>query len=331
MRLFIRDHRTLVAMQIVQLFLVLLIYWLDGYRHFLTGLYSVFVGLVLLTGYLVYRYVSLRQLYRTLSEPMAELDDSIQGLGSGPLPEAVDALLQSQYGHYQRRIKLAEKARKDHLAFMNQWVHQMKTPLAVIRLTMEEDDPRSASVLEEAERMEKGLETVLYAARLETFDRDFRVEPVSLKAICENAIRDNKRLFIGSKVYPDLQVDAGLKVESDSKWLGFLVGQIVTNAVKYSADSHEKVTFSSLTRGADAVLEIHDRGIGIPPEDIKRVFQPFFTGGNGRKRKFRESTGMGLYFVREIAERLGHRIELESEPGVGTRVRIVFASHLTSV
>ncbi len=330
MRLFIREHRPLVLMQIAQLFLVLLIYWLDGYRHFLTGLYSVFIGLVFLTGYLVYRYVSHRELYRALSDPMASLDDSIQGLGASPLPEAVDALLQSQYGHYQQRIKLAEKARKDHLAFMNQWVHQMKTPLSVIRLTLEEDDdPRSDSLLEEADRMEKGLETVLYAARLETFDRDFRVEPVSLKAICENAIRENKRLFIGSKVYPDLQVDAGLLVESDAKWLGFLVGQIVTNAVKYSADSHEKVTFTSLTRGAEAVLEIRDRGIGIPLEDVKRVFQPFFTGDNGRK--LRESTGMGLYFAREIAERLGHRIELESEAGAGTRVRVVFSSYLTTM
>ncbi|RED60602.1 sensor histidine kinase [Cohnella phaseoli] len=330
MRLFIREHRPLIFMQIAQLFLVLMIYWLDGYRHFLTGLYSVFIGLVALTGYLVYRYQAERRLYRTLSEPMAELDDSIQGLGQGPLPEAVDALLQSQYGHYQERIKLTEKARKDHLAFMNQWVHQMKTPLSVIRLTMEqEDDPRSASVLEEADRMEKGLETVLYAARLETFDRDFRVESVSLKTICENAIRDNKRLFIGSKVYPDLQVDPALLVESDAKWLGFLIGQIVTNAVKYSAESHEKVTFFSFLRGSEAVLEIRDRGIGIPPEDIKRVFQPFFTGDNGRK--FRESTGMGLYFAREIAERLGHRIELESEPGTGTHVRIVFISYLTTV
>lgn len=330
MKLFIREHRLLILMQIVQLFLVLLIYWLDGYRHFLTGLYSVFIGLVALTGYLFYRYQSEQRLYQRLNEPMGALDDSIQGLGKGPLPEAVDMLLQSQYGLYQKRIEQTEKARKDHLAFMNQWVHQMKTPLSVIRLTMEEeDDSRSVSVLEEAERMEKGLETVLYAARLETFDRDFRVEPVSLKTICEHAIRDNKRLFIGSKVYPDLQVDPRLHVESDAKWLGFLVGQIVTNAVKYSADTHNKVTFITFVRGTEAILEIRDRGIGIPPEDIKRVFQPFFTGDNGRR--LRESTGMGLYFAREIAERLGHRIELESEVGAGTCVRIIFVSHLTSM
>ena len=111
MRLFLREHRVLVLMQIAQLFLVLLIYWLDGYRHFLTGLYSVFIGLVFLTGYLVYRYVTHRQLYRALSEPMAALDDSLQGLGSGPLPEAADALLRSQYGHYQESIKMTEKAR----------------------------------------------------------------------------------------------------------------------------------------------------------------------------------------------------------------------------
>ncbi|MFC4597831.1 sensor histidine kinase [Cohnella hongkongensis] len=330
MRLFIREHLPLILMQIAQLFLVLLIYWLDGYRHFLTGLYAVFIGLVFLAGYLIYRYVSHRSLYRALSEPTASLDDSIHGLGTAPLAEAADGLLQAQYRHFQQQIKAAEKSRKDHLIFINQWVHQMKTPLSVIRLTMEEeDDPRSASVREEADRMERGLETVLYAARLETFERDFQVEPVSLRSIAENAIRENKRLFIGSSVYPDLQVDARLLVESDAKWLGFLVGQLVTNAVKYSADSREKVSFSSFVRGTEAVLEIRDRGIGIPPEDRKRVFQPFFTGDNGRK--YRESTGMGLYFAREIADRLGHRLELESELGVGTRVRVVFSSYLTSM
>jgi len=330
MRLFLREHSSLILLQIAQFFLVLLIYWLDGYRHLLTGLYSVFVGLVFLTGYLLYRYSTHKSLYRRLSEPMETLDDSIQGLDAAPLTEAIDSLLQTQYGHYQRQIKLAEKSRNDHLAFMNQWVHQMKTPLSVIRLTMEEqNDSRSASVLEETDRMEKGLETVLYAARLETFDRDFQVEPVSIRTVSENVIRENKRLFIGSKVYPDLQVDAGLSVESDAKWLSFLVGQIVTNAVKYSADSHQKVTFASFVRGEEAILEIWDRGIGIPQQDLKRVFQPFFTGDNGRK--FRESTGMGLYFAYEIASRLGHKIELESEVGEGTRVRIVFGSYLTSM
>ncbi len=204
----------------------------------------------------------------------------------------------------------------------------MKTPLSVIRLLIEEaKDERSASLLEETERLEKGLDTVLYAARLETFDRDFHVEAVRLRSIVENIIHENKRLFIGSQVYPELQVDPELVVESDAKWLAFMIGQLVTNAIKYSAGSHKKITFSSSVTDREAILEIRDRGIGIPLSDRKRVFQPFFTGENGRQ--YRESTGMGLYFASEISSRLGHRIELESEVGAGTSVKLIFTSYLT--
>ncbi|QMV44719.1 sensor histidine kinase [Cohnella cholangitidis] len=330
MKLFAREHMPLVILHVVQLFLVLLVYWLDGYRNFLTGLYSIFLGLVLLTGYLIYRYYSHHSLYRRLTDPMETLDDSIQGGGYTPLSEAVDQLLQTQYGHYQHQLKVAEKSRNDHLNFMNQWVHQMKTPLSVIRLMLEEkDDPQSASILEEADRMEKGLETVLYATRLETFDRDFQVTRVSLRMIVEKVIHENKRMFIGNKVYPEMRIDSELVVESDAKWLGFMLDQLITNAIKYSADSHQKVTFTSSVSGTEGILEIRDRGIGIPLTDRKRVFQPFFTGDNGRK--YRESTGMGLYFVQEIANRLGHRIELESEVGEGTCVRLIFSSYLTKM
>ncbi|WP_256757618.1 HAMP domain-containing sensor histidine kinase [Cohnella sp. WQ 127256] len=330
MKLFLREHMPLVILHIVQLFLVLLIYWLDGYRNFHTALYSIFIGLVLLTGYLIYRYTSHLSLYRRLTDPLETLDDSIQGGGYTPLSEAVDHLLHTQYGHYQQQLKIQEKSRNDHLIFMNQWIHQMKTPLSVIRLMMEEsDDARSVSILEETDRMEKGLETVLYAARLETFERDFQVEAVPIRAIVENVIHENKRLFIGSKVYPELNVDPHLIVESDAKWLTFMINQLVTNAIKYSADSHQKVIFTATQSENEACLEIRDHGIGIPVADRKRVFQAFYTGDNGRK--YRESTGMGLYFVQEIGNRLGHRIELDSEVGEGTCVRIVFSSYLTKM
>ncbi|MFC5406304.1 sensor histidine kinase [Cohnella soli] len=331
MKLFMREHIPLVIIHIIQLFLVLLIYWLDGYRNVPTALYAIFLGLVVLTGYLFYRYYTHQSLYHKLVTPLETLDDSVADRsGNAPFAEAFDRLLKSQYGHYQQQLKQLEKIQSDHLAFMNQWMHQMKTPLSVIRLLMEEgDDPRSVSVLEETDRIEKGLETMLYAARLGAFERDFNVESVGLRAIVENVIHEHKRYFIGSKVYPELQVDPRLFVDSDGKWLAFLIGQVVTNAIKYSADSHQKITFSSSTTNKEAILEIKDRGIGIPPEDRKRVFQPFYTGENGRK--YRESTGMGLYFVQEICNRLGHRIELESQVGQGTTVRIMFVSYLTKM
>jgi signal transduction histidine kinase len=126
-------------------------------------------------------------------------------------------------------------------------------------------------------------------------------------------------------VYPEVRVDSDLTVQTDAKWLRFIMLQLLSNAIKYSAGTGLKVTIQA-HRSEDhrqVVLEITDRGMGIPKSDMKRVFDPFYTGENGRKLK--ESTGMGLYLVKEVVHKMNHRIELESEPGRGTTVRLIFS------
>lgn len=101
-----------------------------------------------------------------------------------------------------------------------------------------------------------------------------------------------------------------------------LIGQILSNAIKYSSGSREKIKVKACKEGNTAILEIADNGVGIPKQDLPRVFKPFFTGENGRD--FKESTGMGLYLVYEITKQLGHSVEIHSEVGKGTVVRIKF-------
>jgi signal transduction histidine kinase len=103
-----------------------------------------------------------------------------------------------------------------------------------------------------------------------------------------------------------------------------MLNQLLSNAIKYSAGTNTKIRFTAREAEADEVhLSIQDSGIGIPEADLKRVFRPFYTGENGRK--YRESTGMGLYLVQEICQRLGHRVELVSQEGAGTTVTLIFA------
>lgn len=170
--------------------------------------------------------------------------------------------------------------------------------------------------------MKYGLEMVLYMARLETFEQDFYVERVSLEDIVQEVIHENKRLFIRSYVYPEVKVNQHFAVETDRKWFRFILNQVISNAIKYSAGSRKNVTIVALARELSVILEIQDCGVGISKEDLPRVFRPFYTGENGRK--FKESTGMGLYLVKNIIERLDHKIEIESEVGKGTKVRIIF-------
>ncbi|WP_028596773.1 sensor histidine kinase [Paenibacillus assamensis] len=322
MKLFIREHVPLIGFTLIQLCLVLLVVWFDGYQQIGTALYAMFLGLFVLLGYLIYRYVTHRKLYERLSRPLASIHDG--GITADtPLGHAIDSLLEKQYGYYQQQLKTWERKQQEHLTFMNQWVHQMKTPLSVIELIIQDgEDIDPTSISEETDRLRQGLEMVLYMSRLETFAQDFHVDRVSLHAVVKEAIKDNKGFFIRSYVYPENVVPEELFVETDVKWLRFVIYQLLSNAIKYSAGSREKVTISAYTEGRSVFLEVIDRGAGIPKQDVSRVFRAFYTGENGRA--YRESTGMGLYLVKEVVDKLHHNISLESTVGAGTTVRIEF-------
>ena len=325
MKLFLKEHALLIGVQIIQFFMILAIYWLDGYRHLLPALYGIFLGLFFLTAYLAYHYASRRKFYQRLTEELASLDDSFQTTENSPISKALDHLLKVQYRHYQTGIKALESRQEEHLKFMDQWVHQMKTPLSVIELIAQNlDEPDSSSIREETDRMKTGLSTILYMARLRTIEQDFHIKPVHLSKIIHEVNGENKRFYIRNGVYPNLIQDKqDMIVETDEKWLFFMLSQLINNAVKYSRGKSNRIDIDIFEKNGEAVLEVKDYGVGIPEADKRRVFEPFYTGENGRK--FRESTGMGLYLTKEAADHLGHRIELESEPGKGTIFRLIFS------
>jgi len=202
----------------------------------------------------------------------------------------------------------------------------MKTPLSVIELTAQNlDEPESSNIREETERMKTGLNTVLYMARLRTIEQDFRIKPVCLENVIHEINQENKRFFIRNEVYPKLEQERkGITVESDEKWLLFILTQLIQNAVKYSTGKTKQIIISLYERNGEAICDVRDFGIGIPLEDRKRLFQAFFTGENGRK--YRESTGMGLFLVKEVTDYLGHAVEVESIVGEGTTFRVIFSA-----
>jgi len=333
MKLFFKEHALLIVVQIIQFFVIMAIYFLDGYHHLLPALYAVFLGFFFLGGYLIYYYYSRRLFYRRLSSEMENLDHSLQKTEQTPISEALDRLLKNQYKHYQEQIKRLELRQEEHLKFMDQWVHQMKTPLSVIELVAQNlDEPDSSNIREETDRMKTGLNTILYMARLRTIEQDFHIKPVELAKLVSEVNHENRRFYIRNEVYPNFnQEKDGVTVETDEKWLFFMLSQLINNAVKYSIGKSKKIAISIYTNDGEAVLEVKDYGVGIPDTDKRRVFEPFYTGENGRK--FRESTGMGLYLTREAAEQLGHRIELDSKVGEGSTFRIIFSvtQYLTTV
>ncbi|WP_342438640.1 sensor histidine kinase [Paenibacillus sp. FSL L8-0436] len=324
MRLFLKDHRPLLLFYLLQMILIPVLYWVTGeYRPFSIILYGMALSFAVLILYLGFRYVQHYKLYTRLSGPGGAPGEQLIPLDDAPLPEAVTEMLQHNHRYYLDQLHSHTRRMDQHIDFINRWVHQMKTPLSVIQLTLQNlEEDAASSIQEEVERLRKGLEMVIYTSRLERFEDDFHVQPLLLRKAVSETVADNRRLFIRRGVRVDITVDDGLSVYSDAKWLRFMLAQILVNAVNYTAGTGKTVTISVEQTGTGSVLKIKDQGIGISPEDLKRVFNPYFTGERGRQ--YHESTGMGLYLVREICARLGHTVELQSQPGEGTTVCITF-------
>lgn len=324
MKLFLREHVLLIFIQIVQFTTIIGIFWLAGFRQVEIALYSLFLGVFFLVCYLIYYYIRRRKVYKRLSVPVRTLDETMQELDDVAIAKALHQLLKTQYNLFQNQLMDMGKKQEEHMIFMDRWIHQMKTPLSVIELMAKDlEEPDSSSFREETDRLKTGLNMVLYMARLRTIKQDFHIKKVNLLKLIQEVNQDNKRLFIRNNIYPEVKEEqAGIIVESDEKWLFFMITQFIHNAVKYSVKQSNKIMITIWKRVDQSVLEIKDFGVGIPKEDMKRIFDPFYTGVNGRN--FRESTGVGLFLVKEVAEYLGHRLEVESEVGQGATFRIIF-------
>lgn len=325
MRLFLIEHRLLIIIQLFQFIVIGGLIWLGGFRNVPLILYALFIGVFFLFIYLLYKYVKQRKLYERLSVQMKSIDESQKSLGNDVLSESVTNLLRSQYHLYEREIMDLKNKQEQQNIFMDRWIHQMKTPVSVLELMSNDlDEPEASDIREEVERLKSGLQTVLHMSRLRTIERDFHVKKVDLHALLLEVNQENKRYFIRNKVYPKLEITVDEPIiESDEKWLHFIITQLIHNAVKYSAGKSEQMIQRIYKRGKFIVLEIEDFGIGIDSADIKRIFDPFYTGETGRK--YRESTGVGLYLVKEVIEYLGHGIEVESKEGEGTIFTLVFS------
>ncbi|MEI2397409.1 MULTISPECIES: sensor histidine kinase [Paenibacillus] len=324
MKLFMREQSPLIIVYLAQLMMITLVYRLDGGSGVTVSLYAALLSTILLLGYLAYRYLANRTFYERLMTVPVSLEESGGPAQNTPLAGSLRMLLAQQFRLYQNDLHNYRHKLEEHIHFINQWVHGMKTPLSVIHLMIQDKDgPPFTAIGDELDRLKKGLETVLYSARLDTFEHDFYVERLELSAVVRSVTSEQKRLFIRKRVFPVISVESGISITSDEKWLSFVITQLITNALRYTVEEGKFVHFHGyLEEQGRAVLEVRDEGVGIPPGDLPRVFDPYFTGVNGRS--FQESTGMGLYLVKQICGKLEHEVEITSEVGKGTAVRIIF-------
>lgn len=330
LRLFLKEHAAYMVFQAVLVAFIMILYWLDGFRNVDTAIYSFVISILLTSAFLGARYIKRYRYYKKICESPAAMEHMLQKEGRSPEQIQTDLYLQKLYKVYQNEVQTLYASQTRHLQFMNQWVHQMKTPISVIQLLLQNpDDLDKNSVSEEIDRLKASLDTVLMNARLDTFEQDTQIEQVNLQSLASEIITENKRLFISRQVYPVIDVDEKFHAATDRKWMKFVLGQLITNAVKYTFEKEKKVYITASCHESHVQLSIRDEGIGIPATDMARVTKAFFTGENGRKTA--ESTGMGLYIAKEVCKRLGHELTIESAVGQGTTVSILFSNQDTVI
>ena len=205
--------------------------------------------------------------------------------------------------------------------YIETWVHEVKLPIASIRLILHEYKGTSARILkEQMGRIESYVEQVLYYLRSEVPEKDYRIAPHSLKKLTNQCISENRDSLILNKI-KIVQETQDISVYTDEKWMRFILGQIISNAVKYKKED-SIIRIWSHQDEKHSFLHILDNGMGIAKEDLPRVFEKSFTGKNGRIQQ--ASTGMGLYLCNTLCKRLGHRLAVQSKEGEYTEITIQF-------
>ena len=266
-----------------------------------------------------------RRRWRTVREMKDRITLGLEGLPEpwGSVEAAYQELLEVLFRDRQALVSRSDQERREMVEYYTLWAHQIKTPIAAMGLLLQDDDTdRGRELAAELFKVEQYVEMVLQYLRLGSDSTDYLIREVPLEPIVRRAARKYAQLFIRSRVSLDLQ-PISLEVLTDEKWLGFVVEQVLSNAVKYAPGG----TVAVFAEGEDLV--IRDNGIGIAPEDLPRVFENGYTGCNGRTD--RRSTGIGLYLCREVCRRLGHAISITSRIGEGTQVRIALGKRTLEV
>lgn len=300
---------------------ILFVAYIDPAIPLSSVLYLVFLSMLLFVIFLFIRYPRETRFYKGLDEREHELD-----LTSIPTPESpFEQIIEESIASQVKRLKqtasghlMALEQEKDELL---SWIHEVKTPLTAMHLMIErvEDEELKKHLTYEWLRIHLLLDQQLHQRRIPFIENDLYMEQVDLEALIVSEIKMLQSWCIQKGIGVELDLEVA-NVLSDAKWLGFILRQILTNAVKYSEDAD--ITVSSYQQAEHVVLEVKDRGRGIDSKDLPRIFNRGFTSTT--MHRDHAATGMGLYLAQKAAQSLLITIGVQSELGLGTIFTLTF-------
>ncbi|WP_175559956.1 sensor histidine kinase [Clostridium uliginosum] len=291
-------------------------------------IYMNFFTLVLFIIYLLMNYVENQRYYKELKKLLEDEDEDM--VFSLPTPNNYEQklyieLIKNLYEMQRLKLNALYDDKKENEEFITSWVHEIKNPIAVSRLIMQNSEGKYItdildSLEDELDKIDGYVEQSLYYSRSDSFSSDYLINDLEINKLVRVAVKKQAKTFINKQIRVEITGERST-VSSDGKWLSFIIDQILTNSLKYTGNGGI-IKINMVNDDGQKKLSIEDNGTGIKEEDISRVFNKGFTGINGRDRY--KSTGMGLYLAKTLAKKLGHDISIESIYGKYTKVIISF-------
>ncbi|WP_122642200.1 sensor histidine kinase [Luxibacter massiliensis] len=283
------------------------------------------VWLLVLVLYLLLSYLIRKKYLNKLLDIAEQLEERYLLPEVMQVPEKADEqvfyqILKMAEKSMLERINEVQRERKEYKEYIEQWIHEVKTPITAMKLICENNrSPFTRELMAELENVNRFTEQALYYARSEHTEKDYSVREISLSGVVHSAIADNKYLLRQSNVMITVD-EMEHSVYTDDKWVRFILDQIISNAVKYCTDQ-PTLRFFTVKKNDKIILSIEDSGIGISQSDLPRIFEKGFTGQNGRT--IHSSTGIGLYLCKRLCDKLGIGISADSQ-GEGTTISLSF-------
>lgn len=274
-------------------------------------------------------YFIKRRFYKGLEDTLNNLDDKYLISEIIKVPSFMEGkilkdLLEQINRSMVENVNRYKYKQEDYKEYIELWIHEIKIPIAASKMIVENNKNEvTKSIDEELDKVENYIEQALYYARSNTVEKDYYVKKVNLKDIVNESIKKNKNVLIHEKISVNVH-DLELEVNTDNKWVVFILNQIIQNSIKYKKqDRNLEIEIYAKQGKENVILYIKDNGIGIKKGEITRAFEKGFTGTNGRLIG-KKSTGIGLYLCKNLCNKLGIAIELNSVENEGTEIRLVF-------
>ena len=324
---FIKDKMILIIgilLAIISIEILLIIYNIS----IIAKVYIAGIIILVLIIALITEYIKKKNFYNQLKNNLEELEEKylISEIINTPNfteGKILKEVIQETGKSMLENVNYYKNIGEDYKEYIELWIHEVKTPIAASKMIIQNNkNAVTKSIGEELDKVENYIEQALFYARSNAVEKDYIITKSNLKEIVNGAILKNKTNLLNDMVTLELK-DLEQEVYTDSKWAIFIINQIIQNSVKYLKEQDKKIEIFAKPKNDKVILYIKDNGIGIKKGEITRVFEKGFTGENGRIIG-KKSTGIGLYLCKKLCDKLGLGIELNSEKGVGTEVRIIF-------